>query len=281
VGVVGVTGATGFIGSCVLSELIRAGATVRPIVRNPDRLGDQLRNPQVEAVVLDDLFSASEAQLIEATRGLDTLIHLAWFAQPGEYLHSPRNIGCLTGTIRLAHCFAVAGGRRFVGIGTCLEYQASDHAHAPDSPLRPETLYGACKTGAYESLRHQFNVAGVEFVWARLFYLYGVGEDERRLVPYIRHQLELGQAVELTSGTQVRDYMDVEQAAREIVALAHAKATGPLNVCSGVPLTVRQIAEGIADEFGRRDLLKFGARVDNPGERPFVVGKSWRLSTDC
>ena len=37
-------------------------------------------------------------------------------------------------------------------------------------------------------------------------------------------------------------------------------------------MTVRELAERIADEFGRRDLLRFGARPDNPVDPPCVVG---------
>jgi len=45
-----------------------------------------------------------------------------------------------------------------------------------------------------------------------------------------------------------------------------------VNICSGHPVTVREVAESIADEFGRRDLLRFGARADNPVDPPCVVG---------
>ena len=38
------------------------------------------------------------------------------------------------------------------------------------------------------------------------------------------------------------------------------------------PITVRQLAEQIADEYGRRDLLRFGAREDNQVDPPCVVG---------
>ena len=43
-------------------------------------------------------------------------------------------------------------------------------------------------------------------------------------------------------------------------ALGHVQ--GPVNICSG-SRTVRALAERIADEYGRRDLLRFGARPDN------------------
>jgi hypothetical protein len=43
---------------------------------------------------------------------------------------------------------------------------------------------------------------------------------------------------------------------------------GPVNICSGEPATVREAA----DEFGRRDLLRFGAPADNPVDQPCVIG---------
>ena len=93
-----------------------------------------------------------------------------------------------------------------------------------------------------------------------MFYLYGEGEDDRRLVPYLHKQLTNGEAVELTSGKQIRDFLDVTEAGRIIAEIALCEKSGPINVCSGIPITVRQLAEQIADKYGRRDLLKFGVR---------------------
>ncbi|HGG63060.1 MAG TPA: NAD(P)-dependent oxidoreductase, partial [Rhodobacteraceae bacterium] len=53
---------------------------------------------------------------------------------------------------------------------------------------------------------------------------------------------------------------------------ASGKVTGAVNICSGRAITIRQLAERIADEYGRRDLLKFGARPDNLVDPPRVVG---------
>ena len=109
---------------------------------------------------------------------------------------------------------------------------------------------------------------GVEFAWCRLFYLYGEGENERRLVPYLRAKLMAGEPAELTSGRQICDYLNVRDAGRMIVEAALGAEQGPVNICSGMPITVRQLAEQIADEYGRRDLLRFGARPDNLSIRP-------------
>ena len=112
----------------------------------------------------------------------------------------------------------------------------------------------------------------IEFAWCRLFYLYGENEDSRRLVPYVHSRLSAGKEVELTSGNQIRDFMDVYDAGNCIADIATNNIQGSVNICSGTPITVRQLVEKIADKYGRRDLLKFGVRKDNLVDPPCIVG---------
>jgi dTDP-6-deoxy-L-talose 4-dehydrogenase (NAD+) len=203
---------------------------------------------------------------------VDRVVHVAWYAEPGKYLESPRNTACFEGTMALARGAVAAGVRRFVGVGTCFEYDVAAGELSVDSPLRPWTAYGVAKVAAYEGLSRLFAAHGVSLAWCRLFYLYGEGENENRLAPYLHRRLAAGQPAELTTGEQIRDYLDVAEAGRRIAAVAMSDLTGPINVCSGVPTTVRQFAESIADQYGRRDLLHFGVRPDNPNDPAKVVG---------
>ena len=141
-----------------------------------------------------------------------------------------------------------------------------------ETPLRPLTPYAGAKAAAYVALSQVLPAYGIEFVWCRLFYLYGKGEDARRLVPYLREKLAAGETAELTSGNQIRDFIDVSEAGRLIGEAALGVVQGPINICSGIPITVKQLAENIADEYGRRDLLRFGTRPDNLIDPLCVVG---------
>lgn len=141
-----------------------------------------------------------------------------------------------------------------------------------DTPLKPITPYAAAKAAAFLALSQFFAAANLEFAWCRLFYLYGDGEDERRFVPYLRTKLSNGEFAELTSGTQVRDFMDVTEAGSMIANIVQSKRIGAVNVCSGKGISIRELAEQIADEYGRRDLLCFGKRPDNLVDPPVVVG---------
>jgi dTDP-6-deoxy-L-talose 4-dehydrogenase (NAD+) len=219
-----------------------------------------------------DLFAEATGRLEELLDGSETLVHAAWYAEPEEYLTSPLNLACLTGTLNLACAFAAIGGKRFVGVGTCAEYDSSAGLMTTDTPLAPNTLYAVCKASAFQVLRCFLSAEGMSFAWCRIFYLYGEGEDERRLVPYIRRQLGAGQEVLLSRGNQVRDFLDVKDAARMIADVALGHQQGAVNICSGEAVTIRQFAERIADEYGRRELLRFGARPEKIFDPPRVVG---------
>lgn len=266
------TGATGFVGRQLLRALSERGCRVLPVVRE-GKEGGVVRGHAIETIVAShDIFAEDADWWARACRGVDTVIHAAWYAEPGQYLQSPKNQECLSGTLRLAEGAVQAKVRRFVGIGTCFEYDLDAGRLSIETPLRPATPYAQAKADAFKVLSATLPRQGVAFAWCRLFYLYGEGEDSRRLVAYVRGRLQAGEPVELSSGSQIRDFLDVREAARMIADVALGSGEGPVNICSGRPVTVREVAERIADEFGRRDLLRFGARPDNPVDPPCVVG---------
>ena len=267
-----ITGATGFVGRQIVKALSKSDVRIVPVVRSGKELTFQGLDNIARVVSSPDIFQEATDWWAEQCEGVDIVIHAAWYAEPGKYLQSSKNMDCLIGSLNLAKGAVIAGVKRFVGIGTCFEYDLSDGVLSKDTPLRPLTPYAGAKAALYMGLSHWLSEQSVEFAWCRLFYLYGEGEDKRRLVPYLHKQLAKSEVVELTSGKQIRDFLDVTEAGWMIAEVALGEQHGPINVCSGVPITVRQLAEQIADEYGRRDLLKFGARPNNLVDPICVIG---------
>jgi len=266
------TGATGFVGRQVLRNLLKNQIAVRAIIRKNKEIFFKDQNPKIELITTNDLFKESVDWWAEQCKGIDTIIHVAWYAEPQKYLQSIKNIDCLKGSLNLAKGAIKSGIRRFVAIGTCFEYDLCAGDLSINTPLKPLTLYSKSKVRLYTLLSRLLPAKSIEFSWCRLFYLYGEGEDDRKLVAYLHKKLSKNQIVELTSGKQIRDFLDVSEAGRMIVDLAISKQQGPINICSGIPVTIRQLAEKIADEYGCRDLLKFGAKPDNLIDPPRIVG---------
>ncbi len=266
------TGATGFVGYQILSALLARGANVRLVLRHSSNTGTLPTELLSTAIFTNDLFAQSASVWAEQCIGFDTVIHSAWFVEPGAYLQSPKNLDCLTGTLNLAKGAAQAGVKRFIGVGTCIEYELSGGYLTTTTPLNPTTPYSAAKAAAYLALKEWLPTQDCQFAWCRLFYLHGPGEDSRRFVPYLRSKLEAGEPAELTSGNQVRDFLDVRRAGEMIADVALSDRQGAVNICSGVPITIRELAQQIAGQYNRLDLLRFGARPENLVDPPVVVG---------
>ena len=103
------TGATGSIGSRLLSLLLESGEDVRCLVREPRRLGERRVDVQI---TLGDLGEMSDPHLVrQALRGVDTVIHLAATIRD----QPPKRIEELNGlaTVRLLRAAERSGVERF------------------------------------------------------------------------------------------------------------------------------------------------------------------------
>src|SRR5690606_17799597 len=158
-------GATGFVGLPVAQKLAAAGHPITCIIRPGTE--SQLEGLDTQIIFRDDVFAQSPDWWTNTLTDIDTLVHLAWYAEPGKYLTSELNLDCLTGTLSMAKGAASAQLPRFVGIGTCFEYDLTAGDLSVDTPLAPDTPYAAAKVAAYTILKSWFATTKVEFLWAR------------------------------------------------------------------------------------------------------------------
>jgi nucleoside-diphosphate-sugar epimerase len=232
-----VTGASGFIGRHVVEEAAAAGHVPVPWARS----GEAPAVPQ-------------------GGRDADTVIHLAWYAQPTDYLDSAENLASLAATLRLAQAFQAQGGRRFVGVGTCLEYAASLDPLREDALLQPESLYATCKAAAASVLQAFAGETKLSLAWARIFHLYGPGEAAARLLPSAIAAARGGSALALRDPGKVIDLLHVRDVARALVAIAASTVEGAINVCSGVPTVIGELVDSV------------GVLAGLPRDRPRTTG---------
>lgn len=272
-----VTGATGFIGSHLIRLLLREGREVHALVREKSdfwRIKDIV--PFLNLVKCD-LQAFQEVDGYLEKHRPDMCIHLAWYVEPGKYLTSYENIGMLEASQRLASRLASLGCKRFVGIGTCFEYDTSLGYLSEESPTNPCNLYAASKLALKNSLEQLNRMAGMEVAWIRLFYQYGPFEDGRRLIPSVICSLLRNEEVKITKGEQVRDFLHVEDVASAIWAVAESNLLGPINIGSAESVTVRDVVTRIGRMVERPELIMLGALPYGSFDPMFICANNQRL----
>lgn len=267
-----VTGAAGFIGRHTVAALAGSDVQVTAVVRSGSE--DRATNlPGVVRVVSSpDIFAESASWWKQQCADIDAVLHLAWYTKSIDYLVSEQNRHCAAGTLQLADGAIKAGVRRFVGIGTCLEYEQTGERLTTSTRLRPVGEYAESKAATFLRLGKLFDQHLVSFSWCRLFYLYGEGEHESRLVPYLHRQFREGREVRLSNPEQVLDFMDVKDVAERLASIALSERKGVFNVCSGQGMTVRELSLRVAREYGRESLI-VDADSKPASPKPAIVGQ--------
>lgn len=259
-----VTGASGFIGSHVVRELVDRGEEVYALAR-PDsslrRLQGIDRHVHLLSADLDHPDSARRAVL--AARP-EAAIHAAWYVEPGRYLHAvPENLAALEASTRLLRLLGSVGCGATVVVGTGFEEAAGGPSGGTVPPVR--SIYASAKSALHEVVDGLAR-EGRPVACAHPFYLYGPWEDERRFVPALVRALLAGETIDVTDGRQRRDFLHVADVASALCTIVAAGAGGSFDVCTGRPVQVSEIYDAVGEATGRRSLLNVGARPYADGE---------------
>ncbi len=266
------TGASGFIGRQAIPLLIERGYDMHAV-----RSQDHRSEPGVTWHTADLLDRSARRTLMEAVKPTHVL-HLAWIATPGIYWTSPLNDDWKIATLDLLALAREHGAERFVGAGSCAEYNWTGDGHCDErsTPLEAATPYGQAKAATGQAVCAE---RGVSTAWARVFLLYGPHEHPKRLVSSVIRSLLQGERAACSHGAQIRDFLHVRDVAGAMVELLESGVTGPVNVASGVPVALREVVEEIGRQVGKSDLIDVGAVTPSANDPPRLtatVDRLWR-----
>lgn len=235
-----VTGASGFIGSHVLSVIEGMGYEV--YATRLSNVAKTKKNQEIEWIELDILNLDAVSSMMSRVRP-DLLIHLAWNVESGKYSTSPENLLWAYATLNLVKQFQSNGGQRVVVAGSCAEYSWNyglcDEAQ---TPLLPSTVYGSCKDIARRLIYDFHNKQEIIFTWARIFYPYGPGEYRGRLIPQIILSFLENKELKTSLNKHYRDYIHARDVATALVHLVlNSKNSDCFNICSGSLIQVSNV----------------------------------------
>ncbi len=277
-----VTGASGFIGRHTLPHLEREGFEILAVCRKPpaDRPAASAGS-SIAWQTADLLQPGAPTDLVSALRPTH-LLHLAWEATPGRFWQSPDNERWRVASGELLRAFLAHGGRRVVMTGSGAEYDwRAGRCDERSTPLRPTTPYSRSKDALRRELERTClagaGASGASWAWARLFWQFGPGEAEDRLVPSVISALLDGREAECSSGVQRRDFLYADDVGRALAMLVGSEVQGCVNIGSGEAIAIGALARMIGDAMGAPDAIRLGARETPAEEAPLVEAATARL----
>jgi len=237
---IAVTGASGFLGRHVTTELIQRGHAPVLATRDPASLATFL--PHATVVQLD--LHHPPQNPFAALGHPNILIHLAWQGLPNFSSLNHLEFE-LPVHIRFLKSLISSGLRTLAVTGTCLEYGTTSGLKTESMIAEPSTAYAVAKNTLRNYLQLQQANNSFNLVWHRLFYLYGPGQSPQSLLPQLTRAIAGGETTfKMSGGEQIRDFHHVSSVAHEIVSLAlKQQPFGIVNGCSGQPTSVRTFVE--------------------------------------
>ena len=240
-GLVFVTGGSGFIGSHVVRNLVRAGRPVRCLVRPTSRL-DRIADLGCEFVRgnIEDRTS-----LCESIKGSSSIIHVAGLAVP-DLFNSPQMMRVhVEGTRNILEAALTAGVRRMVYVSSTAAVGGSAgpllHNEQNITPvqIQKQLIYVRAKLAA-EQLCAEYNQRGMSVTIVNPAEVFGPNDNDRITAGTLIDFAKSNPVFVCDGGISV---VHVEDTAGGIVQALDRGRPGERYVLSGENISVRRLAE--------------------------------------
>lgn len=266
-----VTGAAGFAGFSLVVNLLKHEYNVYAIVRPNSQHNERLKNTNINRIasikssLIDEKLRVVEVdasdyiQLPEKIHDkCDVFFHLSWSGKRDDFEEQQKNIDWCINTVEAAKKL---GCSKFICTGSQAEYGVKQGIITEDLFPEPINAYGAAKLAALYLTKRKAEQLGLDWIWARIFSLYGLYEPPGRMLPDLINSLARGEKVYLTDCSQYWDYLEVEDAAEALIALAEKGNSGEIyNVANGAYRPLREYVE-LMRKFSKGGQIVYGDKA--------------------
>ena len=254
-----VIGGAGFIGSFVVSELLKTKVGKVIVYDNFARgkesnLIDSLTDRRCEIYPNGGDVRDIDT-LNDAMKGCDAVVHLAamWLLHCKDFPRTAFHVN-IEGTFNVLEACVQNNIKRLVYSSSASVY--GDAAEVPmteNHPFNNKNFYGATKIAGEAMCRAYYDRYGLSYVGLRYMNVYGPHQDQTAaytgVIPIMLNKIDANEAPTINGdGTQAYDFIDVEDVARCNVSALETEVTDEFyNVGTGVQTSIKDLCDTILD----------------------------------
>lgn len=222
---IGITGATGFIGGHLVDALQELGVNHRIITRDSRSL-----------------------------KGIDLLIHLAGRSQPPDKQMFRDNVSYTKKILGMAE---ESGVKKIIFLSTVVVYGSSERSLTEESKPYPTTEYGKTKLDAERLVVDWAKRNKREYIILRPFNIYGPRNTKGVIYSFYKSLKEDGRVVVYGSGKQKRDFLYIGDLIEALVGATKYPHSGLFNIVSDTQVSLVEILGYFEDILDKKVDVKY------------------------
>jgi len=255
-----ITGATGFIGSHLIRELLKSKSNqIVATSRSIDKAKKSDWFSKVEYIEFD-INEGTGENLYVFFGEPDQLIHLAW-EDLSNYNSSSHMEVILPNHCDFIESMVLGGLKNVVVAGTCFEYGMIEGCLSEDIITNPENSYALAKDSLRKYIVDLQKKHSFVYKWIRLFYIYGEGQSKTSLMYLLYKAIQnRDKEFNMSGGKQLRDFLFIDKVVHNIGLIANQNIliNQPINCCSGIPISVKNLVKNYLKEKRYQIKLNLG-----------------------
>lgn len=236
-----IIGGTGFIGYHLAKEALKKGFKVSSISKNSPKKIRYLK--KVNYIIADVTNKKSIKKKIK--ENFQYIVNLSGYVDHSNKINTYKThyLGCKN----ISNFFLEKKIKKFVQIGSSMEYGIAKSPQKESFNCKPKSAYGKAKLLATQHLLDLYRQKKFPVTILRLYQVYGPNQDLNRFIPIVINSCKNNKVFPCSHGRQKRDFLYIDDVIKVIfLTLKNPKISGQIfNVGYGKPIKIRNIIKKI------------------------------------